>query len=491
MPEQSRSGGRTDGRELGTSFEASNSPSFAGDLGPSFEEANQGPQDHPRKKWYWIGGILLLALVIFLVHHYSGDTTGTKPADGSAAAGGGKGGGRHGAGGPAAITIAPSTTGNMPVYVQALGTVTPTYTVTLYSQVTGRVIAVHYTEGELVRKGQPLVDIDPQPYEASLQQAEGNLKHDEGVLEEAQMDLKRYQDASAKNAIARQQLEDQEKAVIQDEGTVESDKGTVQGDKVQLAYCHIVAPIAGRVGLRLVDPGNTVFSGSSSTLVVITALQPITVVFNVSEDDLPSVQEQLKGKNVLKVDAFDRANDKQIESGKLTSLDNQIDTTTGTVKFRAGFGNKNLDLFPNQFVNARLLLKTLQNVTLIPNAAVQHNGTAAFVYVVKNDGKGGDTVAVQNVTTFTSDDNNTAVTGLGAGVQLATSGFDRLEPGAKVHPQQPGGKGGKNVAAGAGTNSGTATPGGPGSSPTTSTNGQPGSGNGNGSSSNGSGASSK
>jgi multidrug efflux system membrane fusion protein len=497
MPEQSRSGGRTDGRELGHSFEASNSPSFAGDLGPSFEETNQGPQDHPRKKWYWIGGILLLVLVIFLVHHYSGDTTGTKPADGSAAAGGGgKGGGRRGAGGPAAITIAPSTTGNMPVYVQALGTVTPTYTVTLYSQVTGRVIAVHYTEGELVRKGQPLVEIDPQPAEAALQQAEGNLKHDEGVLEEAQMDLKRYQDAAAKNAIARQQLEDQEKAVIQDEGTVESDKGTVQADKVQLAYCHIVAPIAGRVGLRLVDPGNTVFSGSSSTLVVITALQPITVVFNVSEDDLPSVQAQLKGKNVLKVDAFDRANDKQLESGKLTSLDNQIDTTTGTVKFRAGFANKALDLFPNQFVNARLLLKTLQNVTLVPNAAVQHNGTAAFVYVVKDDGKGGDTVAVQDITTYTSDDNNTAVTGLDAGVQLATSGFDRLEPGAKVHPQQAaggkGGKGGKNAAAGAGTTSGTDTPGGPGVvSPTTSTNAQPGSGNGNGSSSNGSGASSK
>ena len=441
MPEQSRLGARQDGHDLGASFEQSNSPSFSGDLGPSFEEHNRGPKDNPRRKWYWIGGILLLVLVIFLVHQYSGDTTGTKPAagaDGASGATGGKGGGgRRGQQGPAAITVGQSTTGNMPVYVQALGTVTPTYTVTLYSQVTGRVLSVHYTEGQLVRKGQPLVDIDPQPSEAALQQAEGTLKHDQGLLAEAQMDLKRYQDAAAKNAIARQQLEDQEKIVLQDEGSVQADEGTVAGDKVQLAYCHIVAPISGRVGLRLVDPGNTVFSGSSSTLVVITALQPITVVFNVSEDDLPSVQAQLKGKHVLSVDAFDRSDDKLLESGKLTSLDNQIDTTTGTVKFRATFSNTDLGLFPNQFVNARLLLTTLQNTTLIPNAALQHNGTAAFVYVVKPD----NTVAVQNVTATTSDDKYTAVTGLGAGVSLATSGFDRLEPGAKVRPSTPGQKG--------------------------------------------------
>ena len=440
MPEQSRLGARQDGHDLGASFEQSNSPSFSGDLGPSFEEHNRGPKDNPRRKWYWIGGILLLVLVIFLVHQYSGDTTGTKPAAGAAGASGasgGSGGGRRGQQGPAAITVGKSTTGNMPVYVQALGTVTPTYTVTLYSQITGRVLSVHYTEGQLVRKGQPLVDIDPQPYEATLQQAEGTLKHDQGLLEEAQMDLKRYQDAAAKNAIARQQLEDQEKIVLQDEGSVQADEGTVAGDKVQLAYCHIIAPISGRVGLRLVDPGNTVFSGSSSTLVVITALQPITVVFNVSEDDLPSVQAQLKGKHVLSVDAFDRSDDKLLESGKLTSLDNQIDTTTGTVKFRATFSNTDLGLFPNQFVNARLLLTTLQNTTLIPNAALQHNGTAAFVYVVKPD----NTVAVQNVTAATSDDKYTAVTGLGAGVTLATSGFDRLEPGAKVRPSTPGQKG--------------------------------------------------
>ena len=431
MPEQSRLGARQDGHNLGASFEQSNSPSFSGDLGPSFEEHNRGAKDNPRRKWYWIGGILILVVLILLVHQFSGDTTGTKPA---APAAGGSGRGR-GQQGPAAITTGQSKTGNMPVYVQALGTVTPTYTVTLYSQITGQVLAVHYTEGQLVKKGQALVDIDPRPSQATLDQAVATLKHDQSVLDEAQMDLKRYQDANT--AIARQQLEDQEKLVTQEEATTQVDEANIAFDKVQLSYCHIVSPIAGRVGLRLVDPGNTVFSGSSSTLVVVTALQPITVVFNVSEDDLPSVQAQLKTQKTLPVDAFDRADDKMIETGKLTSLDNQIDTTTGTLKFRATYANKGLDLFPNQFVNSRLLLTTLQNATLVPNAAVQHNGTAAFVYIVNAD----NTVSVQNVTVSTSDDQYTAVTGLNPGVTLATSGFDRLEQGAKVRPQVAGQKG--------------------------------------------------
>ena len=230
-----------------------------------------------------------------------------------------------------------------------------------------------------------------------MTQAEGNLEHDQGVLAQARMDLKRYQAAYARNAIAKQQLDDQEQVVKQDEGTVKADQGTVAYDQVQLAYCHIVAPISGKVGLRLVDPGNTIFSGSSSTLVVITQLQPITVVFNVSEDDLPQVQAQLKGGRTLEVDAFDRSNEKQIEAGKLTSLDNEVDTTTGTVKFRATFPNQNLSLFPNQFVNARLLVRTLRKVTLVPSAAVQHNGTAAFVYIVKPTKRS----AVQQITTVT------------------------------------------------------------------------------------------
>jgi membrane fusion protein, multidrug efflux system len=228
-------------------------------------------------------------------------------------------------------------------------------------------------------------------------------------------------------------LDDQAQAVVQYEGTVKADRGTVAYDRVQLAYCHIVAPINGRIGLRLVDPGNTVFAGSSATLTVITQLQPITVVFNVSEDDLPQVQAQLRAGSKLTVDAFDRANERQIESGTLTSLDNEVDTTTGTVKFRATFPNTNLSLFPNQFVNARLLVETLHKATLVPSAAVQHNGTNAFVYIVKPD----NTVAVQPVTALTDNEKETAVQGVGPGVNLATSGFDRLENGAQVLARAP------------------------------------------------------
>jgi multidrug efflux system membrane fusion protein len=470
MSQENRSGADGNPEKLGTSFQQASSPSFSGDLGPSFEDRNKSPKERPGRKWLWIGLVLLLALVLVLVHHFSGDASSKKGSAAAGASGSTGSASGHGRGqqGPASITVAQSKVGDINVYVEALGTVTPTYTVTLYSQITGQIQAVHYTEGQLVHKGQPLVDIDPRPYEATLQQAEGTLKHDTGVLDEAKMDLKRYQDALAKNAIARQQEEDQEKIVTQDEGTVQTDEGTVQADKVQLSYCHIVAPISGRVGLRLVDPGNTVFSGSSSTLVVITAVQPITVVFNVSEDDLSQVQAQLKVKKTLEVDAFDRDDVTKIEAGKLTSLDNQIDTTTGTVKFRASFANKNLDLFPNQFVNARLLLKTLNNAVLVPNAAVQHNGTAAFVYVVKPNPKdaNGSVVSVQNVTTSTNDDQVTAVTGLPAGVTVATSGFDRLENGASARVAQ----GGKNGGQGQKGSTTTTVPGSP-ATPSSTTNG--------------------
>jgi multidrug efflux system membrane fusion protein len=388
----------------------------------------------------WITLILLLLVAAFLVYHFTG--SGSKTSGAAAAGGGGRG-----QNGPAAITVDQSKTGNMNVYVDALGTVTPIATVTLYSQITGRVMAVYYHEGQVVKKGQALVDIDPRPSQATLTQAEGSLQHDQGVLAQAKIDLARYQAAFAKNAIAKQQLDDQEQAVVQDEGTVKADQGTVEYDKVQLSYCHIVSPINGRVGLRLVDPGNTVFSGSSSTLAVITQLQPMTVVFSPSEDSIPELQAALKGNKSLEVDAYDRADETMLEAGKLTAYDNQIDTTTGTVKFRAQFANQDLSLFPNQFVNARLLVRTLVNATLIPTAALQHNGTASFVYLVKPD----NTVAVQPVDVVNNDDNNTAVTGIEPNVSIATSGFDRLENGAKVTVKQPGKKGAAGATGGTGT----------------------------------------
>ncbi len=456
--------------ELGRSFEAQSSPSFGADLGNSFAEHNSSREEYlkakhrTRNRLFFLGGIAVLlaaVAIIFLTtkpKKAPAGGQGAAGASGGGAAGGKAGGGRRNQG-PAAITVDNSTTGNINVYVDALGTVTPLNTVTVYSQITGRVIAVHYREGQLVSKGQPLVDIDPAPYQATLDQAEGTLQHDQGVLAEYKIDLDRYK--AAGNAIARQTLEDEQQLVVQEEGTVKADQANVDYDKVELSYCHIVSPISGRVGLRLVDPGNTVFSGTGSTLVVVTQLQPITVVFNVSEDDLPQIETQLKSHKTLEVDAYDRSDQKQIAKGTLSSLDNQIDTTTGTLKFRATFQNPGNSLTPNQFVNARLLVKTLQNVVLVPSAAVQQNGTQAFVYVVKestgkeeaegNQESGGSkeasgnkpagnqrsgTVSVQNITVLTSNEKVNAVQGLQPNVMLATSGFDRLESGAHVQIQK-------------------------------------------------------
>ena len=440
MDQQHSTTEAADGHALGESFEAQT----ADNLGSNFAATQVTPDlesriHRGRRRWIWITVILVLvaALIFYRSTHNPAGAT-TKASGGGAA---------RGQNGPAAITVGQSRRGNMNIYVDALGTVTPTNTVTVYSQITGRVMAVHYREGQLVHKGDPLVDIDPRPSQAALDQALGTLKHDQGVLAEARIDYARYQDAFARNAIARQQVEDQEQTVIQYEGTVQSDQGTVDADRVQLSYCHIVAPISGKVGLRLVDPGNTIFSGSSSTLVVITQLQPITVVFNVSEDDLPTVQAQLHGRNELTVDAFDRSNNSSLDTGKLTSLNNQIDTTTGTVKFRGSFPNGRSQLYPNQFVNARLHVTTLQGTTLIPSAAVQHNGTASFVYVVDSGPNNTASVKVQPITVLSSDDNNAAVQGINPQVTLAISGFDRLENGTKVLVRGNGGGKGPDAAA--------------------------------------------
>jgi multidrug efflux system membrane fusion protein len=321
--------------------------------------------------------------------------------------------------------------GDMGVYIDALGTVTPITTVNIYSQASGQVLAVHYREGQIVHKGDPLLDIDSRPYQAQLQQAEGLLDHDRGVLKQAEIDLARYKEAFASHAVAKQVLDDQEQAVIQDQGAVKYDLGQVQYAEVQLSYCHITAPTSGRVGLRLIDSGNTIFAGSSSTLVVITELQPITVVFNVAEDHLGEIQTQLSQHKPLVVEAFDRSAETKVATGTLLTLDNQIDTSTGTVRFRGEFSNRDFTLFPNQFVNARLLVKTLKNAVLIPSAAIQRNGTQAFVFVVDKDA-----VSVRNVTERSTDGNTTAVEGLRVGEMVALSSFDKLQEGTPVTVEQ-------------------------------------------------------
>jgi len=373
----------------------------------------------PKSKWrrfiVWTLVILALIVILVLIFRHHDESKSAPPKSG------------RGVTGPVTTTTATAQKGNIGVYVEAIGTVTPVYTASITSEVMGMVTAVRFKEGQLVRKGEPLIEIDPRPYEAQLLQAQGALERDTNLLAEAQMDLQRYRDAWAKNSIPKQTLDDQEKIVLQDEGTVKNDQGTVQYDQVEVGFCHITSPINGRVGLRLVDPGNVVQSSGSTILAVITQLQPITVIFTVAEDSLAQVQAQTRHGKQLSVDAFDRAQQKKLATGKLLTYDNQIDTTTGTVKMRALFDNKNESLFPNQFVNARLLVNTLEGVTLIPTSAIQHNGQTAFVYVIQND-----TAHIQNIKTGVADAGNTAVTGINPGDIVANSSFDKLQNNSKI-----------------------------------------------------------
>jgi membrane fusion protein, multidrug efflux system len=383
---------------------------------PSHTEPPKPPKKKKGRQWLWVFLLLAFAVILVLILRHHDNTP--KQATG----------GRHAFGGPVTLTVTTAKKGDIGVYLDAIGTVTPVYTVSLFNQVTGVVTQVYYREGQIVHKGDPLVDIDPRQFQANVTTAEGNLERDSGVLAQAEMDLDRYRQAWAKNAIAKQLLDDQEKIVLQDQGLVKSDQGTLDFDKVQLSYCHITSPITGRVGLRLVDPGNLVQSSGSTVLAVVTQLEPITVIFTLAEDHLGEVVAQMRQGQKLNVDAYDRTQQTKIASGKLLTMDNQIDTTTGTVKLRAVFDNKNNILFPNQFVNTRLLVTTQHNMTLIPSSTIQHNGEEAFVYVIANG-----TAHVRDVKTGTTDDGMTAVEGVNPGDVIATSSFEKLQNGSKAN----------------------------------------------------------
>ena len=361
----------------------------------------------------WVVILLIFAIGFLLIlrHH---DDTAKKPS-------------RRAAGGTATITTATAQKGDIGIYLDAIGTVTPVHTASITSQVNGVVTAVHYQEGQIVRQGEPLIDIDSRSYRATLLQAQGILERDENILAQAKMDLVRYQSAWSRNAIPKQTLDDQEKIVLQNEGTVKNDQGSVQFDQVQVDYCHITAPFTGRIGLRLVDPGNVVQSSGGTTLAVVTQIQPITAIFTIAEDNLGQVQPRLRQRAKLPVYAFDRTSLNKIATGSLLTLDNQIDTTTGTVKARASFDNKDGVLFPNEFVNTRLLVNTLHDVTLIPSSAVQHNGQEAFVYVIQNN-----TAHVRSVKPGASDENTIQVEGINPGDVVANSSFEKLQDKSPV-----------------------------------------------------------
>jgi multidrug efflux system membrane fusion protein len=365
-------------------------------------------------------------------------------------------GGRYPQG--AAQTVGASTValGNIRVIVNALGTVTPLATVTVQTQINGQLTDVKFTEGQLVKKGDDLAQIDDRPYQISKAQFEGQLAHDEGLLAQAQLDLKRYQGLVAQNSIARQQADDQAFVVQQYIGTVKLDQAQVDAQALNITYCRIIAPVTGRVGLRLVDPGNYVQTSTSSGIAVITQLQPITVIFSIPEDDLPEIMPQLNAGATLGVTAYDRSNLKELAAGQVSAVDNQIDTTTGTVKVRAQFDNADNALFPNQFVNARLLVETLQNVVTVPTSAIQRGSPGAYVYVINDN----STVSVRQIQTSAIDGKLTAVTsGLSAGERVVIDGTDRLRDGLTVvvaadSGQTPGTPGGTPRTKGSGQGQG-------------------------------------
>jgi len=326
------------------------------------------------------------------------------------------------------VGSAPVTVGDIDVYLDALGTVTPVYTVTVVSRVAGEITEVRFKEGQIVKKNDLLAVIDPRPYTALLVQGQGQLARDEASLNNARIDLARYQNSFKEHAIPEQQVATQQALVDQDVGTVKLDQGNLDAARVNVDYTRIVSPIDGRVGLRNIDPGNVVAANGTTGLCVVTQLSPITVIFTIAEDSIGEVFAQMNTGHAMPVTALDRSKQHTLATGTLLTVDNQVNTTTGTVRARATFANSHNELFPNQFVNARLLLKTLTHVNLVPQAAIQHNNDVAFVYVEQPD----DTVQLRNIKILATEGETSAVTGVNSGEQVVTDGFDKLQNGSKI-----------------------------------------------------------
>jgi len=385
-----------------------------------------------RRTWLYVLLFLLLGAAVLawvLTHRSAPAKNGTAKS--------GKNG-KNGGVAPTPVVYAKAQKGNIGVYITGLGAITPLATVTIKSRVDGQLMEVHFQEGDTVHQGDPLIEIDPRPYQAVVTQTEGQLVRDQALLDNSRVDLSRYTTLLAQNAIPEQQLATQRALVVQYEGTVKNDQGLLDAAKLNVIYCHITSPVDGIVGLRLVDPGNIVHSTDTTGMLVITQLQPISVIFTVAEDQLGPVLQKIRARQKLPVDAYDRDMKNKLATGTLATFDNQIDQTTGTLKLRAIFNNDNRTLFPNQFVNARLLVQEKKGVTLLPTAAVQRNTQNTYVYLIKPD----STVTVRNITLGTTEGDQSEITsGLVPGDTVVMTGVDKLQEGSKVTAHAAGAAG--------------------------------------------------
>jgi membrane fusion protein, multidrug efflux system len=415
---------------------------------------SQASSSSKSRWWLWL---LVVAVIAAGVWYLRGRGSQVNSAASAAAVG------RTGPGGAAGsfvvpVVVAKAAKGDLPVFYNGLGTVTALNTVLIRTRIDGELINVAFKEGQFVKQGDLLAEIDPRPYQVQLEQAQGQLAKDVAARKDAEVNLERYKLLFKEGVIPQQQLDTQASSVGQFDGAIQTDQANINNAKLNLAYCRVTAPISGRIGLRLVDPGNMVHASDTNGLLVITQVQPIAVIFSLPQDQLPAVYSRLRNGQELTVDAYDRDNTSKIAAGKLLTIDNQIDPTTGTYKLKSIFNNGDNSLFPNQFVNVHLLVDTKRNVVIVPTAAILRGSQGIYVFAVGAD----NTVKVRNITVAESNGNITGVaSGLSAGEVVVTDGQDKLQEGSKVDPRAatPVPAGAKSTAASP-ANSPFASPGG-------------------------------